>query len=88
MKTKQFEDYTDEEIRSFVEMGILVLPGLKHGPLTTSSYLTVEIYENIIILKGHFSGDIGGAIEIFTTREKVNRFIDKLTQARDKVFPE
>ena len=43
MKTKQFEDYTDEEICRLVELGIAVLPNLKQGPLTTFNSLTIKV---------------------------------------------
>ena len=88
MKTKQFEDYTDEEICRLLELGIAVLPNLKQGPLATFNSLTIEVHDNIIIIFGNLSDGAGGAMKIFTTSEQVNRFIDNLTQTRDMVFPE
>ena len=50
MKIKQFKDYTDEEICRLVVLGIAVLPNLKQGPLATFNSLTIEVYDDIIIL--------------------------------------
>ena len=88
MKIKQYEDYTDEEICRLMELGIVVLPNRKEGPLTTPNHMTIKIYDNIIILNVKLSTWSGGAMKIFSTREQVNRFVDDLTQARDLTFTE
>ena len=46
------------------------------------SYLTVLVEPNAV-----FVSDIMGTIEFFRTREKLDSFIDALTQARDNAFP-
>ena len=64
-----------------------LLFGLDEVPLIIIPFLMVKIYKNnvAILAKLHFQLD---TVEVFTTREKINSFIDAIKQARDMVFPE
>lgn len=64
-----------------------LLLGLDEVPLIIIPFLMVKIYKNAVVMFGklHFQLDI---VEVFTTREKINSFIDAIKQARDMVFPE
>ena len=64
-----------------------VIFGINEEPLKSINSLTVRNCKNLIVIFGNFpEGPV--TMETFTTREKINSFVDALTQARDEAFPE
>jgi hypothetical protein len=66
-----------------------VIFGINEEPLKsiTINSLTVKKSKNAVIIFGNFP-ERPEAMEIFTTREKINSFVDALRQTRDEAFPE
>lgn len=64
-----------------------VIFGINEEPLKTINSLTFKKCKNTVVIFGNFP-EGPEAMEVFTTRKKINSFIDALKQVRDLTFTE